>query len=97
MHDPEYMTQVDRKNKKGEKVVFKCPRAIADYNAYLGGVDHFDHIQSTYSIIKKSRKWWMKLFYFFLDSVFVNSFILYDFTTKEMGQKPITNLQFRKN
>lgn len=65
MHDPEDMTQVDRKNKKGEKVVVKCPRAIADYNAYMGGVDHFDHIQSTYSIIQKSRKWWMKLFYFF--------------------------------
>lgn len=96
MHDPEDFTEVQRTNKKGEKINVKCPKVIYDYNRYMGGVNHFDQLQSTYSIIQKSRKWWMKVFYFLLDSAIVNSYILYTYTMKKKNQKAMKQLYFRK-
>lgn len=50
MHDPEEITEIQRRNKKGEKEPVKCPQAVADYDTFMGGVDHFDNYQSVYSI-----------------------------------------------
>ncbi|KAG8243156.1 hypothetical protein J6590_108659 [Homalodisca vitripennis] len=96
MHDQEDFTEVERRNKRGEKVKVKCPRAVADYNLYMGGVDHFDHLLSSYSIAQKSRKWWIKIFYFLLDSVMVNSFILYRYIAKQNKQKVMKHLMIRR-
>ncbi|KAG8299815.1 hypothetical protein J6590_108541 [Homalodisca vitripennis] len=62
----------------------------------MGGVDHFDHLLSSYSIAQKSRKWWIKIFYFLLDSVMVNSFILYRYIAKQNKQKVMKHLMFRR-
>lgn len=97
MHDPEKITEVERRNKAGEKIKVPCPEAISDYNKYMGGVDHFDHLQSTYSIINKSRKWWVKIFYFLLDSAIVNAYILYKFESKNhRNKKAMSQLLFRR-
>lgn len=96
MHDPEQITEIQRKSKTGEKGPVKCPQAVADYNSFMGGVDHFDHYQSVYSIIQKSRRWWLKIFYFLLDSVIVNSYIIYKYVTKRNRGKAMTQLIFRK-
>lgn len=96
MHDPEDCTEIERKDKHGNKINVKCPRAVADYNVYMGGVDHFDHYKSCYSIAQKSRRWWIKIFYFLLESVIVNSYILYKYISKENGIKPMSQLLFRE-
>lgn len=43
----------------------------------MGGVDHFDQFNSTCSVSRKSKKWWLRLFYFMIDAALVNSYILY--------------------
>src|SRR5689334_3930167 len=32
----------------------------------------------TYTVSRQSKKWWFRLFYYFLDSALANSFILYN-------------------
>ena len=44
----------------------------------MGGVDRSDRLVRTYSVSRKSKKWWLRLFYYFLDMSVANSFILYD-------------------
>lgn len=72
MHYPEDFTEINRKDKEGNTIKVRCPKAVADYNKYMGGVDHFDHYKSSYSIVQKSQKWWVKIFYFLLESANVN-------------------------
>lgn len=47
-------------------------------------------------IFNKSRRWWVKIFYFLLDSSMVNSFILYKYITKLNKGKVMKHLIFRK-
>lgn len=95
MHNPSKITKVLRRNNHGIREDVDCPQMIADYNRYMGGVDNFDQLMANYSIIQKSRRWWLKLFYYFLDCSIVNSFILYKFEMKNKKQKHLTHLQFR--
>lgn len=89
--------QVLRTNKAGEREAVVCPQAIVDYNKYIGGVDRFDQRMATNCIAWKSRTWWMKLFYYFMDAAIVNAFILYKETLKTINprKKPMSHLQFR--
>ena len=44
----------------------------------MGGVDRSDRMVRTYSVSRPSKKWWFRLFYYFLDMAVANSFILYN-------------------
>lgn len=58
----------------------------------MGYVDEADRLLSTYKIDRRSKKWWFRIFWHFLDVVVANSFILY----KTKGIKPSLSLkQFR--
>lgn len=76
-HNPRDVTLVKRTQKDGSKREVLCPKAIADYTLTMGGVDHFDHFRASYPINRKSRKFWMRLFFFMLDSAVINSYITY--------------------
>lgn len=43
----------------------------------MGAVDRFVQYMSAYSVSQKSRRWWVKLFYYMLDNTIVNTFLLY--------------------
>ncbi|KAJ8948967.1 hypothetical protein NQ318_022991 [Aromia moschata] len=43
----------------------------------MGCVDTADMLKSYYAIERKSRKWWHRLFWHFLDTSIVNAFILF--------------------
>lgn len=58
----------------------------------MGGVDHFDHIKGTYSVGRRSKRWWLRIFYFLLDSCITNSYLLY---SKNTNAAKLTNLEFR--
>lgn len=77
MHSPAEMENVQRTNKRGVKKSIVCPKIISDYNKYMGGVDRFDQLMSSYAVAWKSRRWWMKIFYYLLDAAIVNSYIIY--------------------
>ncbi|KAG5862217.1 hypothetical protein JTB14_001592 [Gonioctena quinquepunctata] len=97
MHDPSDKAMVQRRNKRREKEDIICPRAIRDYNLHMGGVDRFDQLHSTYNISWESRRWWMKLFFYFLDAAVVNSYIMYktQYKSENHASKCMTHLQFR--
>lgn len=68
-------------------------------NIWGGGVDRFDQLLAAYSISQKSKRWWVKIFYYLLDSAIVNSFIMYNYVQKNantMNQKKLSHLMFRK-
>lgn len=97
MHNPEEVTYVKRRNKVGERENIECPNSISEYNKHMGGVDQFDQMMSSYSISWKSRRWWLKIFYYLIDSAVVNSYVLYK-TTLNLSQnktKPMSHLSFR--
>lgn len=95
MHDPSKAEEVLRTNKTGTRDKVSCPAAIADYNRHMGGVDLFDQHMAVYSIAHKSRRWWVKLFYYFLESVVVNSYILHEQHAKKNKTRHLSHLMFR--
>lgn len=50
---------------------------ITNYTQFMGGVDLADQYCSTYCFMKKSLKWWRKLFFWELEICIINSYILY--------------------
>ncbi|CAI6348589.1 unnamed protein product [Macrosiphum euphorbiae] len=97
MHDGSCIGSVSRRDNLGVKQVVKAPAAIVDYNKYMGGVDHFDQFHSYYNVAWKSRRWWLKIFYYLLDASIVNSFVLYQTTSNLHDPKSskYTHLNFR--
>ena len=75
--DPTNLSQVPRRNKDGIRSQVPCPEAVKLYNKYMGGVDVFDSKRKVYSCTRKSKKWWMRIYYFLLDTAITNAYILY--------------------
>ncbi|KAI5709217.1 hypothetical protein M8J76_012994 [Diaphorina citri] len=59
----------------------------------MGGVDRFDQKRGTYDTGRKSRKFWMRLFYFHLGAAIVISYILYQTTHRN----PKLQIDFRQS
>jgi len=72
----------DRTSKKYVDVV--RPLCIAEYNKFMGGVDLSDMLIELYRIDIRGKKWYMRLFYYFLDLSVVNAWLLY---RRHMGQQ----------
>ena len=64
-HPIEKIFRFDRKKK--ETITVDCPNVVKQYNKHMGGVDLLDSHIGIYKIILKSRKWYMRLFYHFLE------------------------------
>lgn len=97
MHKPDKIVKVLRTQKDGTRTEVDCPESVAEYNRYMGGVDKFDQLLAAYPITWKSKRWWLRVFYYCIDASIVNSYILYKTKLKELnnGKKPLTHLQFR--
>ena len=54
-----------------------CPPVIRGYNKYMGGVDQNDQKRSYYSINRRSKRWWLRIIWHFLDVAVVNAHCLY--------------------
>jgi hypothetical protein len=72
-------------------VYINRPLAIDDYNKFMNSVDKFDQLKVTYGIDRKSRKFWHRIFFYFLDAAVVNANILYGF----LGLPKISTKDFR--
>ena len=69
------------------------PKVVDDYNRSMNGVDKADQYTVYYSFIRKSVKWWRKLFFWLFEVTIVNSYFLYCAHTAT----PCTHLQFRQS
>ena len=75
--NPRTVTSVRRKQKDGSTINYSCPEAVSLYNKYMGGVDMADAMRRVYTCTRKSKhKWYMRLFWFLLDTCVVNAYIL---------------------
>ena len=81
--NPSSLTTVKHKKKDGSTVNVSCPLSVQLYNKYMGGVDMADQLRKAYSCRRRSRKWWLPLFYFMVDISVVNSYILHRDTPHE--------------
>lgn len=57
----------------------------------MGGVDYADQLRSLYNVDCKSPKWWQRIFWAFIDIVFINAYVIYC----NLNEK-IPVLQFRR-
>jgi hypothetical protein len=53
------------------------PKAIDDYNHFMGGVDIADQYRSYYNCQLTASRTWMPLMFWLIDTAIVNSYILY--------------------
>jgi len=74
-HDNSIVT-VNRRNPDGTSEQVTCPYAVAEYNRHVGWVDLSDQLKKYYSYDRKSKRWWLRLFYHLLDLCVVNVYIL---------------------
>ena len=53
------------------------PAVVNAYNHSMNGVDTSDQLTVFYSFVRKTRKWWRKLFLYLLEVALVNSYLIY--------------------
>ena len=82
---------MDIRRRNGE--VVRKPVAVNDYNHSINGVDRNDQHCCYYSFVRKTLKWWRKLFFYLLECSTVNSYILH----QQVATKPLTSLDFRRS
>lgn len=59
------------------QVEVKCPRAITTYNKFMGGVDLIDGLISYYRTKIRSKKYYLRFFFHFIDMAIVSAWLLY--------------------
>jgi hypothetical protein len=79
-------------SRSGSSVQTAVPTAVLDYNKYKGGVDTIDQMRESYSIGRKSQKWWPSLVWWLIDMCILNAYSLYN----QQQQVKIRQLEFRQ-
>ena len=77
VHSSTGQDNVSRKKQDGSVVPITAPPVVKDYNKNMGAIDRNDQPKKTYVIDRKSKKWWMRIFFHLLDICRLNSFIMY--------------------
>lgn len=72
------------------------PVSIIDYTKNMRGVDIADQYAASYCFMRKTLKWWRKLFFRGLEASAVNAYILCKENMKKINKKPMNNVQFRR-
>ena len=83
------MVEVPAKHRT--EVILK-PACVDDYNQSMNGVDRSDQYTVSYPFIRRTRKWWRKLFFYLVEVSVVNSYILY----KQVTRDSLSHLDFRR-
>lgn len=78
---------------KKEKTMIPITRpfCIQEYNKCMGGVDFMDRLISHYPHGFKKKKWYLRIFFQFLNTSIVNSWILY----RQSQNPPLSLLRFK--
>ena len=69
------------------------PLVVDRYNHSMNGVDRADQYTVYYSFVRRSVKWWRKVFFWVMEVAIVNSYILHKCT----AQRPLTHLEYRRS
>ncbi|XP_022095908.1 piggyBac transposable element-derived protein 4-like [Acanthaster planci] len=74
MHTAEIRGTGKRDRTGAEK---RKPACVIEYNALMGGVDKSEQLAASHRAIRKSMKWYKKLFFYLLDLTLVNSYCVH--------------------
>ena len=89
------VVEVHRRDNREEPI--RKPLVIEKYNQFMGGVDKCDQLNQYYSFVRRSVKWYKKVFFWLLEICVVNSYLLYKLSRNPpMPRKKLTLLAFRK-
>ena len=69
------------------------PLVVDRYNHSMNGVDRADQYTVYYSFVRRSVKWWRKVFFWVMEVAVVNSYILYKCTSTQ----PVNHLDYRQS
>ena len=101
--NPTEQTHIERRQKNGDVKIVDAPIAVANYQAYMAGVDRADQLRTQYSCSRKAKKYWKYLFAFLLDICIVNAFLLFRMSPNHVRKSksgrviPANQLDFRQN
>lgn len=68
------------------------PQVIADYNVTMGGVDKLSQVIDPYTVVRKSMKWYKKIFFMLLDFLVHNAFVVFSKSHKVSKKQFLQNL-----
>ncbi|KAG5877600.1 hypothetical protein JTB14_010287 [Gonioctena quinquepunctata] len=76
------MTVTGKTDRKSGQQIYK-PECVIDYNKNIGAVDETDMLLTSVETVRKSTKWYRKVFFHVLDLCVLNAHVLYKEATKE--------------
>ncbi len=72
------MQDSERYSLEGKRTIpIKRPSILEAYNENMRGVDYFDRHIRYYSFLHGSKKWYLKIAYYFLEVAVLNSYVIY--------------------
>ena len=82
-------TEIYERRQRGRRdlVQLNRPKAISDYNTYMGGVDHFDQMIKYYQFTRRTSKWTKKFVIYLFQMALFNAFALYRKYTRDARKK----------
>lgn len=81
-------------SEKAYKIISR-PFIVREYNSNMGGIDLNDFLVALYRTEPGTKKYYMKIFYHFLDVSVVNAWLLYRRHMRQNEQDHMTLLNFR--
>lgn len=93
---PEHMkAKVARTQVDGIFKYQSVPPVLPAYNKYMGAVDRLSQVRKTYGFDRKSKRFWVRLFFHFFDYAVNNAYLLYKHNSKHYHIVPEALLDFR--
>jgi hypothetical protein len=71
-----YITTVPRRNGP-EREIIQTSHVHLEYTTHMQGIDVANQLQVSYSCQTRPHKWWHCVFFFLLDMMVVNMYIMY--------------------
>ena len=76
---------------KDKTPIYK-PTAIIQYTDFMSGVDKADQLMNNYHFLRKTVKWWRKLWVHMMNMLIMNAYIL----NKKFGKTKLTHVEYRE-
>nr|XP_003707254.1 PREDICTED: piggyBac transposable element-derived protein 4-like [Megachile rotundata] len=80
----------------GDKINILKPVIAVNYAKKMRPVDRADQYAASYCFLRKSLKWWRKLFFWGMEMCVINSYIMYKTIQETNNEKPLNHLNFVK-
>ena len=71
------------------------PPLLPAYNKFMGAVDRVSQVKKNYGVDRRGKRYWLRLFFQFLDYAVDNAHILYRHNCRRVDMKPMSLKEFR--